>query len=173
MMSIVDQWLLKGHPMLMQVANMFVSTFDKKKGKNNVITLERVYKDGCTLSSLTFPTGVQFKCIELPWQGNKQYVSCIPEGTYTLSKRQSGVVRRTSNGKYQEGWEVTCVKGRSYIMFHIANTVDDLEGCIGVGTKFGSLNGKEAVLQSSNAFDEFMAIMENKQEWTLQIKEKK
>ena len=115
---------------------------------SNVITLKREYKPNVTLGVMTFPDGTTLQTVELPWKENKTMISCIPEGTYVVKKRASAVVKRTSKGKYELGWEVTNVPNRTYIMVHIGNTVKDFNGCIGVGTARGVLHGLDGVVNS-------------------------
>ena len=122
-----------------------------------------------TFGEIELPNGARLQTVELPWRGNEQSVSCIPSGTYALRKRLSGVVKRSSGGKYSQGWEVTSVPGRTYIMVHVANTIDDLEGCIGVGAALGFVAGKWAVTSSAVAFDEFMDALRGQNEWLLEI----
>jgi len=62
----------------------------------------------------------------LPWKENQKKISCIPECTY-----KAIATRRSSNGHYAI-WLVD-VPGRSEIMFHIGNSVKDIEGCIAPG----------------------------------------
>lgn len=108
--------------------------------------------------------------VERPWAGNRPNVSCIPEGVYPLRMRRSGVVTRSTGGEYQEGWEVCDVPGRSYIMLHPANTMDDLEGCIGPGEDIGVVGGKWSVTHSRAAFRELMDQLDERDEWTLDIR---
>lgn len=100
-----------------------------------------------------------FACytVELPWEGNAPHVSCIPTGTYPLRLRPSPIVQRTSG--HEQGWEVCDVPGRKLIMLHVANTMDDLEGCIGVGKGLGFVAGKWAVTNSKTAFSELMRTL--------------
>lgn len=103
---------------------------------------------------------------------NRPNVSCIPEGLY--------ICRRTryNRGGY-ETFEVTNVPGRSHILFHIANTEEDIEGCIGLGTRLGTLRVKDedtgelryklAVLESKKAFQEFMESMKGIDEFMLRV----
>lgn len=107
--------------------------------------------------------------VERPWLNNKPGISCIPEGTYPLKLRTSGIVSRTTSGNYSKGWEVTKVPGRSLIMLHIGNTMDDLEGCIAPGKSLGVVQGKWAVQLSRLAFDELMAAMSGQDSWTLTV----
>lgn len=141
--------------------------------EHNTLILEREYKDDVTLGRLIFPDNTTFETLELPWDFNKRDVSCIPDGEYLVSKRQSGVVARTSRNKYQEGWEICDVPKRSYIMIHIGNTVDDIQGCVCIGLTKGTLNDKPAVLNSRKAFDKFMEKMEEQPYWRIQILGKK
>ncbi len=59
-------------------------------------------------------------------------------------------------GKYPT-YEVTGVEGHSRLLFHIGNLETDSDGCILVGQRYGLLRGKVAVLQSGDAFKDFMA----------------
>jgi hypothetical protein len=102
--------------------------------------------------------------VEDDWLDNRPSLSCIPAGYYTL--------RRTIYRKHgYETFEVTKVPGRSRILIHPANTEQDVEGCIGVGLRFGRLvvardedTGepkveKSAVVSSREAFRRFMEAM--------------
>ena len=88
-----------------------------------------------TIGRIDLPGGFYCYTIERPWAGNRQNVSCIPAGRYKIRVRASPVVERTIRGEFSEGYEVVGVPGRSYIMFHVANSMYDLEGCIGVGSE--------------------------------------
>lgn len=113
--------------------------------------------------------GKEFYTVERPWQDNKPNVSCIPEGKYTLRMRDSGVVTRSTGGAYSRGWEVVGVKGRTFIMIHPGNSLDDLQGCIAPGKQLGVVGGKWAVISSRPAFDELMAELSGQDEWNLTI----
>jgi hypothetical protein len=93
----------------------------------------------------------QWYTVELPWLNNEPLISCIPEGVYPI---------RPSIFKYKYPTYEIIVPGRSSIKFHIANTIDDLQGCVGIGAGFGIVNGKFAVINSTIAFHEFMKVME-------------
>jgi pantothenate kinase len=136
----------------------------------NTIILERAYTDIATIGKMRFPSGLVLDTIELPWKDNEQMVSCIPPGQYVMSKRQSGVVNRTSKGKYTIGWEVTKVQNRTFIMVHIGNTASNFEGCIGVGLGLGVVNGTWAILNSAKAFDLFMDEMTKHEDWNIIIR---
>lgn len=99
-------------------------------------TIIRDYKDEATLGILKDSNGVKIcETLERPNLGNardnpntkENESSCIPEGTY--------LCKRYSSPKYPDTWEIIGVPGRSKILFHAANTVDQLKGCIAPVTK--------------------------------------
>lgn len=63
--------------------------------------------------------------LELPWKDNQENISCIPDGEYPVSRRQSP--------KFGPCFAVDGVKSRSDILIHVGNTVEDSHGCILVG----------------------------------------
>ena len=101
--------------------------------------------------------------IELPWKDNKTNISCIPTGEYTC--------KRVTSPKFGETFEVTGVPSRDHVLVHVANTVSDLLGCIGVGEQFEPIDGKNAVVMSKNAFWEFMKKCSGIDEFKLVIKD--
>lgn len=81
---------------------------------------------------------VIFQChtLELPWKNNRNRVSCIPTGRYTL-KHRSG----EESGKYNyPHFIVKGVDGRSYILIHSGNLYTHTLGCILVGKRFVDIN---------------------------------
>lgn len=82
------------------------------------------------------------KTVELPWCDNEIDKSCVPIGTYTCTIYQSP--------RHGQVWMLQDVPGRSNCEIHAANTILDLEGCIGVGNAFGVLAGLPAVLNSQS-----------------------
>lgn len=123
--------------------------------------LEREYLPFGVYGKLIMPNGKVFATVERPWLKNQSNVSCIPEGSYTLARRASGVVSRSSGGEFSEGWEVTSVPQRTYIMLHPANWPKDLEGCIGIGESIKVVGSELGVTSSRNAFREFMEMTKN------------
>lgn len=97
--------------------------------------------------------------IELPWNENKQNISCIPIGDYTVTIRISS--------RYGRVYWITNVEGRSWILFHSGNWAGSTEdgyrthtkGCVLLGGKRGTLLGQAAVLLSRKAVREFMEVM--------------
>lgn len=86
--------------------------------------------------------------VERPWLNNQKGVSCIPDGIYQCM--------RVDSPKFGNTFEVMDVPGRSEILFHKGNIVDDTHGCIVVGEQFESLGGKVAVVSSAKGFVEFL-----------------
>ena len=98
---------------------------------------------------------------ELPWKGNMQDISCIPEGVY--------LCRRTNSPSKGEVYEVLDVPGRTDILFHTGNTSDDTEGCILLGQYFGRVKGKWGVLNSRTTLYNFMERLQGQDTIALQI----
>ncbi len=97
--------------------------------------------------------------IERPWEDNKKSVSCIPEGRYKVVWYNSPTFGRTlavvgGTVSLQEDSNFQ----RSAILFHAANTMDDLRGCIGLGRSLGYVGNKWAITSSSNAVKEFLSL---------------
>ena len=82
--------------------------------------------------------------ISRPWKSNKRNVSCIPEGVYNLELVDSP---RFGKGSIA----IVNVPDRSYILIHAANLARELRGCEAPGTRWGSLEGVPAVLNSRAA----------------------
>lgn len=95
--------------------------------------------------------------LELAWRDNQRGISCIPEGTYECKAAHS-----PSRG-YSVYW-LQNVPGRKDVQIHIGNFPEDIRGCILVGKK----RGKNSVLSSRVAFDDFMDRMGG-EDFTLEI----
>jgi hypothetical protein len=116
-----------------------------------------------------------FYTAEDDWRQNAKGVSCIPAGTYLCRIRWSP--------KFQKKlFEVMKVPGRGDILIHSGNTEEDVEGCILLGERFGTLNvgdedtpgrpsrAKMAVLDSRTALKRFMGLLAGRDEFTLEIR---
>lgn len=124
--------------------------------------LERFcYSEMGTFGRIKGPN-IDFYTIERPWSSNKPFVSCIPEGVYSCRWVDSPSKGRTI--------EIQRVPNRDHILFHVANTIDDLEGCVGLGSKLGALGGKWAVLNSRPAINNFKAALLRTEEFSLDIR---
>jgi len=98
----------------------------------NLWSIERWYRDSCTLGILTVG---EFKCftLELPWEKNEENVSCIPGGTYRFFKRNS-----PTNGRVIE---LRDVENRTYVQVHSGNYTRQIRGCVLVGESIKFLDG--------------------------------
>lgn len=114
--------------------------------------------------------GTPFRCftVERPWVDanddglSDNSVSCIPEGLYPITP----TIHHPNTPQAYPAYLLGATKNRSAIHIHIANTMYDLEGCIGLGNMLGSSSnpGKFAgfvwsVLNSSTTFKQFMETM--------------
>ena len=90
--------------------------------------------------------------VEKPWQNNAAYTSCIPVGIYKLK------LGRYHRGKY-DCYELCNVPNRTLIKIHVANTANDLMGCIALGNRLGTVDNWWAVLNSTETHAKFMAEM--------------
>lgn len=105
------------------------------------LTLKRTYYDKVTIGKLT-GVGVNLVTLELPWKANEPKISCIPEGTYKVLPRYTA-----DRGRH---FEVQNVPGRSKILFHPANYVFELEGCIAPGLAASDIN-KDKILDVTSS----------------------
>lgn len=103
------------------------------------VKIQRIQKDDFqTLGILTIYDDNNFpkwecRTLELPDKDNQSRISCIPEGTYTVVKRNSA--------KYGDHFHIKDVPNRSYILVHNANYKRQLLGCIAVGLSHTDIDG--------------------------------
>lgn len=136
-----------------------------------MLTLERfAYSPVGTFGRLIVPNRFECFTVERPWLDNRARDSCIPEGRYPLRLRTSPIVERTSKGEFKQGWEVVDVPGRTLIMLHAGNTMDDLQGCIAPGDSLGWVAGRWAVMRSRETFKALMSALSGLDGWTLDIR---
>lgn len=136
-----------------------------------ILELKRfAYSHFGTFGTLRFtddPSIHYWYSVERRWQENQSFVSCIPEGVY--------LCKRFKSEKYGDCFEVCNVPDRYAILFHVANTEDDLQGCIGLGDGLGhikSVNGsrrKWAVKNSKKTMKKFMKHLEHDDQFVLHI----
>ena len=81
---------------------------------------------------------LQLHTLERPWIFNERKVSCIPTGTY--------LVKRHTSPKFGQCFKVQDVKGRSDILIHSGNVVNDTLGCILVGLTNGSVDDSSSAM---------------------------
>lgn len=86
--------------------------------------------------------------LEPPDRGNIKHISSIPAKQYRCS-----IYKSHRHGKT---YKVEDVPGRTGIIFHAGNIVDNTGGCILLGSSVGKLKNNRAVLNSGKTFDNFM-----------------
>ena len=87
--------------------------------------------------------------LERPWKNNKARESCIPAGLYQVHPH--------SGAKFKNVWEIV-VPGRTAILFHAGNTLQDTTGCVLVGRSFNS----HTIRDSVNALEYLRVSMPDK-----------
>lgn len=98
--------------------------------------------------------GNRFYTVERPDLNNQPNISCIPAGTYKVSMTFSPRFKRPM-------YLLQDVPKRAGIRIHPANLASQLNGCIALGLKPGSIDGKRAVLLSAPAVRQFEQILGN------------
>lgn len=128
------------------------------------LELIRTYHPGGVNGELLIDGKKVCNTIELPWKENQSRISCIPEGTYQLTKRYS----------LRFGWHllVNNVVNRSYILIHAFNdAVKESKGCI---APVSVLTGKGKGIRSRVALQLLLSMvypqLENKKQIFLTIK---
>lgn len=99
--------------------------------------------------------------LEEPWNDNQPGVSCIPAGRYRC--------RRVRSPKFGVTFEVCDVPGRSHILFHSGNTIEDTEGCILVGEEFSGTWDAPYLASSRRGFLELFSYLEGIPEFDLNV----
>ncbi len=86
-----------------------------------------------------------FLSLEPKWENNDKKVSCIPNGTYKVVKRNSA--------KYGDHFHILDVPERSFILIHNGNYFHHSQGCIlaGMGIKEINNDGQLDVTESQTA----------------------
>ena len=133
-----------------------------KKEIKVIVEIKRTYNPRQTLGEWEVFDDIDcsvYKCksLELYFNGNKSFSSCIPEGRYLLRK-----VKRSKAFKY-EHFEILDVPNRWGIKIHIANYSRQLQGCIAVGKNFTDIDGDNLidVTSSRKTLNELLKILPN------------
>lgn len=125
-----------------------------------IVRLEE-YSRG-TLGILRVQKIVQMWTLEPADFLNQQRISSIPAQQYEVVRWQSP--------HFGETFMVKDVPGRTNILFHTGNTIQDTEGCIILGS--GLLGNEQGVSESRKAFDRFMRLLEGYDKAHLTIMER-
>ena len=112
----------------------------------NLATMGKLYTEDGELICSTF---------ELPDRRNAVNVSCIPAGEYPL--------KMIVSPKYGPVYKVHDVPGRTDILIHTGNTVDDTLGCILPGCAYGLLDVKhESKATGVVGIEKMLAILSSR-----------
>jgi len=133
-----------------------------------------------TLGTLSIPVfdapALVLQTLELPWLPavgspcGRPDLSCVPAGSYELALHDSPAHPHTfalvnpANGVYHNPGDVPNPPPfplvRTDCLLHVANYVEQLEGCIGVGLGRGIRpTGEQMITMSANAFDELRSAV--------------
>ena len=100
--------------------------------------------------------------LEQPWRDNLPFISCIPADSYICSHYTS---RRFPNTYKIEG-----VMGRTNILLHKGNWIDDTAGCIMVAEKFEVFGGEAVIADSKGGYEDLNELVKGEKEWRLVVK---
>jgi hypothetical protein len=127
---------------------MWPQHYNTGDGAMNEVMLKRVsYTRKGTFGVLTKGGTPLCVTLEDPWEGNERGVSCIPVGRYRVEKH--------SGTKFKDAWVLKNVPGRTAILIHIGNSIEDTSGCILVGRSFNA----HTIRDSRNAMEYLKAIL--------------
>lgn len=101
--------------------------------------------------------------LEPPDARNQRNISNIPDSQY--------LCKRVESPQFGETFEVINVSGRSHVLFHAGNFVENTKGCIVLAQHFGKLYGERAVLNSGKTFKKFIDGFKGIDQFSLTIKE--
>lgn len=105
--------------------------------------------------------------VEREWLDNKPFESCIAADSYTVIPFNSpsrgqvyAIVGGTVSEQKQDGF------ARYACLFHTANTIQDVVGCVGLGRALGFVGGLWAVTSSSATMKEFESRLKESNDLT-------
>lgn len=134
-----------------------------------MLKLKRAYLDNCTIGTVFFKGEFVCYTVERPWLNNQKTFSCIPAGTYDLSRYDSA--------KHPDCFSLTCHDlgvgltreyHRNYILIHVGNFPSDVEGCIAPG--LGLHPSTWGVANSRDAMNKLRLLIKNKNIKQMEIK---
>lgn len=91
--------------------------------------------------------------------------SCVPDGQYKLEPHDSPDHPNTYRlvniglGVFADVSPYGASAGRTNVLLHTGNTIDNTEGCILVATSFGMIQSRHAIVDSVRAFDKLREIL--------------
>lgn len=105
--------------------------------------------------------GITYYFVEPAWRNNMVDVSCIPEGTYYLERATYYGGDGPGGREDYPTWQIMGVVGRGEIKVHRMNYAAQSRGCPGIGDSLGVINGHWAVLNSEDAHNRFMSVLQD------------
>lgn len=131
----------------------------------NLTLVRFAYMEQRTLGWLYGEGGLKLATIERPWlpnpagPGGRRQMSCIEDGAYEVRPHTSDkfpdtfALANPALGVYWQPGDIPVGQlwGRSAILIHGGNTVQNVIGCIAVGLTHGMMLGEPAVLASQIA----------------------
>lgn len=120
-----------------------------------IITISVKDYDECSfgelkLGDLSDKSRETYYVLGLPFKDNQRSISRIPDGIYDARKKAA-----TEHIPYEH----ILIEGtgeRTGILIHIANWVDELEGCFAIGIGFMTLSRSYLVCESKRALEEVL-----------------
>lgn len=106
----------------------------------------------------------QAASLELPWNANMRSVSCIPTGSYSVTK--------VNSPKFGTGtFIINNVPNRSSILIHPGNFTRQIEGCILLGSNFNDIDcdGITDVVNSKVAVEKLKSLASSFELTVMQI----
>ncbi len=102
--------------------------------------------------------------------GNGTFIPKIPDGVYKCVR---GLHRLEHMNEDFETFEITGVTDHTNILFHWGNYNRDSSGCILLGSGMSRINGSNMLIHSRDAFNKFMQMQKEINEFTLTITSEK
>jgi len=112
------------------------------------------------------------KTLELPWKNNARSISCIPLGTYNVTKEPPIPANDIHGRKERPYWHFRFhnVPGRSGVLIHKITYVSGLKGCVGTGFATKDLNGDGLpdMIRSGDALAELVKVLPDQFKLTIE-----
>ena len=135
------------------------------------------YTDIAITGMLSINGSYRAVSLERPDLDNRQSVSCIPCGTYRIGLRTEGGWHNRDSyhpaiKDVHEGMlEILDVPDRTFILLHRGNKPTDTEGCVLIGSSFGTDTIADSVKAYIPFYQEVLAAVKAGEFVTLRIKE--
>ena len=127
-------------------------------------------KDGIFGVLLDETNNELYHTLEHAYENGGNYEPKIPPGSYTCKRGEHRLEHMTNSFTTFQ----VDVPGHTNILFHVGNYNEDSEGCIllGISTAPALTRSCDMLLNSTKAFNEFMALQSGANEFTLTVEGK-